>query len=241
MPSFFCWDVLPFSSETHKISPVETSQSNGASTLVPTTSVLTQGPPSWFRRDWLWGLMLILSVILVYTPVWKAGFVWDDEPILTANPCIVGPLGLKEIWTTGAADICPLTLTTFWSEHALWGLNPMPYHVVNVLLHGLSAVLLWQVLRSLRIQAAWLGAALWALHPVAVESVAWVTEMKNTESGLFFLLSILFFVRWINPAVAGYDSEREHAGSSSTPTLPARNASAWVDPGGRTPSPRLRA
>ena len=117
--------------------------------------------------------------------------------LLTANPCVVGPLGLKEIWTTNAADICPLTLTTFWVEHALWGLEPLPYHLVNVLLHGACAILLWRVLRSLRVQGAWLGAALWALHPVEVESVAWITEMKNTESGLFFLLSILFFVRWL--------------------------------------------
>jgi hypothetical protein len=149
------------------------------------------------RRDWLAGLMLILSVILTYTPVWKAGFVWDDMFILTANPYIVGPLGLRGIWTTSAADICPLTLTTFWMEHALWGLNPLPYHVVNVLLHGACALLLWQVLRSLRVHGAWLGAALWALHPVSVESVAWVSEMKNTQSGVFFLLSILFFIRYL--------------------------------------------
>jgi tetratricopeptide (TPR) repeat protein len=152
-------------------------------------------PPSWFRRDWFLGLILILFVVLAYTPVWKAGFVWDDETILTANPCIVGPLGLKEIWTTPAADICPLTLTTFWTEHALWRLNPLPYHLVNVLLHGACAILLWRVLCSLRVRGAWLGATFWALHPVAVESVAWITEMKNTESGLFFLLSILFFLR----------------------------------------------
>jgi tetratricopeptide (TPR) repeat protein len=164
---------------------------------VTATSVRVQGPRSWFRHDWIWGLILILSVILTYTPVWQAGFIWDDNAHLTANPCIVGPLGLKEIWTTSAADICPLTLTTFWAEHALWGLGPLPYHLVNVLMHGASAVLLWRVLRSLRVQGAWLGAALWALHPVAVESVAWITEMKNTESGLFFLLSILFFVRWL--------------------------------------------
>jgi len=68
---------------------------------------------------------------------------------------------------------------------------------LNVLLHGFCAVLLWRVLRSVRVQGAWLGAALWALHPVQVESVAWITEMKNTESGLFFLLSIFFFVRWL--------------------------------------------
>jgi protein O-mannosyl-transferase len=140
---------------------------------------------------------LFLLVILAYTPVWHAGFIWDDDAMLTANPSIVGPLGLKEIWSTSAADICPLTLTTLWLEHAIWGLAPLPYHLVNVLIHGACAVLLWRVLRSLRVAGAWLGAALWALHPVAVESVAWITEMKNTESALFFLLSILFFVKWL--------------------------------------------
>ena len=161
------------------------------------TSVDVQEPPIWFRRDWFWGLILILSVMLTYMPVWRAGFIWDDDTVLTANPCIVGPVGLKEIWTTRAADICPLALTTFWAEHALWGLAPLPYHLVNVLMHAACGILLWRVLRSLRVLGAWLGAALWSLHPVAVESVAWITEMKNTESGLFFLMSILFFVRWL--------------------------------------------
>jgi predicted negative regulator of RcsB-dependent stress response len=155
--------------------------------------------PFWLNRDWLWGLALVLAVVLTYTPVWWAGFVWDDDLFVTANPCIVGPLGLKEIWTTSAADICPLTLTTVWVEHALWGLAPLPYHLVNVLLHAACAVLLWRVLLSLQVPSAgaWLGAALWALHPVQVESVAWITEIKNTQSGLFFLLSIFFFVKYV--------------------------------------------
>jgi tetratricopeptide (TPR) repeat protein len=180
-----------------KRSKRKTIAGSGASTKVATASVSVQGKPSWFNRDWLWGLVLILSVILTYMPVSKAQFIYDDGEFLTANPCVVGPLGLKEIWTTSAADICPLLFTAFWAEHALWGLEPMPYHLVTVLLHGACAILLWQVLRSLRVQGAWLGAALWALHPVAVESVAWISEMKNTESGLFYLLSILFFVRWL--------------------------------------------
>src|SRR5271157_3179020 len=166
--------------------------------VIAHSGVFTSAFPSpLFRRDLFSGLMLILFVILAYAPIWHAGFVWDDDAMLAANPCIVGPLGLKEIWTTNAADICPLVLTAFWVEHALWGLAPLPYHLVNIVLHGACAVLLWRVLRSLRVQGAWLGAALWALHPVEVESVAWITEMKNTESGLFFLLSVLFFVRWL--------------------------------------------
>lgn len=150
---------------------------------------------SWLHSDWPWTVVLFASIILAYTPVWWAGFVWDDDGVLTANPVIVGPLGLKEIWTTSAADICPLTLTTFWLEHKLWALAAWPYHLVNVLFHAASAIVLWRVLSALNIPGAWIGAALWALHPVMVESVAWVTEMKNTESGLFFLLTIWFWVR----------------------------------------------
>jgi tetratricopeptide (TPR) repeat protein len=159
--------------------------------------------PSWFRRDWLWGLILLLAVIAAYSPVWWAGYIWDDDAVLTNNPVIVGPSGLEKIWTTNAADICPLTLTTFWLEYQLWGLAPLPYHLVNVLLHGASAIVLWRVLRRLRVPGAWLGAALWALHPVTVESVAWITEMKNTESGLFFLLSLLFFVKDLETTPTG--------------------------------------
>ena len=151
----------------------------------------------WFPPDWILGLLLIVGALLAYLPVWHAGYVWDDDNHLTQNPCIVGPLGFREIWTTAYADVSPLTRSTFWLEHKLWGLAPMPYHVVNVLLHAACAIVLWRVLRALLIPGAWLGAALWELHPVSAESVAWVSEMKNTESGLFFLLSIFFFVKWV--------------------------------------------
>jgi len=150
-----------------------------------------------FKQDWVWALILFLAVMLTYTPIWQAGFVWDDEVNITHNPCIVGPLGLKEIWTTSAGQFFPLVLTTFWVEHELWGLAPLPYHLVSVLLHAACAVSLWRVLQSLQIPGSWLGAALWALHPLQVESVAWISEMKNTQSGLFYLLTILFFVKYL--------------------------------------------
>ena len=152
------------------------------------------------HRDWLQGLVLLVAVLIAYQSVWSAGYVWDDDKHLSTNPCIVGPYGLKEIWTTSAADIGPLTFTVFWLEHALWGLAPLFYHLVNVLLHATNAVLLWRLLRSLGVPGAWFGAALWALHPVMVESVAWISETKNTLSGLFFLLSVLFFVQWLRAA-----------------------------------------
>ena len=174
----------------------------------PRFAAVAQVAPSRPDRDWLRGLLLLLGVIVAYSPVWWAGYVWDDDLYVTANPVIVGPLGLKEIWTTKDADICPLTITSFWVEHALWGLRPLPYHLVNVLLHGLSAIVLWRVLRLLQIPGAFLGAALWALHPVLVESVAWIAELKNTQSTFFYLLSILFFTKSLKPA----DSSESTAG-----------------------------
>ena len=163
--------------------------------------------PKSIPRDFIWGAILVLAIFAAYQPVWSAGFIWDDDGRITANPCIVGPLGLTEIWTTSAADLCPLVYTSFWVEHALWGLAPLPYHLVNVLLHGACAVLLWRVLRLLEIPGAWLGAALWALHPVQVETVAWVTEMKNTQSGFFYLLTTLFFIK----SLKGEASARNYA------------------------------
>ncbi|HEX3619812.1 MAG TPA: tetratricopeptide repeat protein [Candidatus Udaeobacter sp.] len=151
---------------------------------------------SRWRREWLWALLLIPLVFIAYAQVFRAGFIWDDESHLTQNPCVVGPLGLKEIWTTTQAVYYPLVLTTFWALHKFVGLNPLPYHILNVLMHAVSAILLWRVLRQLNVRGAWLGAALWAIHPVMVQSVAWVTELKNTQSGVFYLLSILFFLKW---------------------------------------------
>jgi tetratricopeptide (TPR) repeat protein len=142
------------------------------------------------------GLLLILGVFIAYQPAWHAGFIWDDDAHLTANPCIIGPLGFKQIWTSSSAVYYPLVLTSFWVEHALWGLNPMPYHLVNIATHAACGILLWRVLQCLIVRGAWLGAALWALHPVQTESVAWITELKNTQSCFFYLLAILCFLKW---------------------------------------------
>lgn len=176
---------------------------------------------SW-QRDWLWGFLLTILVLVAYARVFSAGFIWDDESHLTRNPCVVGPLGLKEVWTTARAVYYPLVLTTFWTVHKFVGLSPWPYHLLNVLLHASSAVLLWRILRQLKVRGAWLGAALWALHPVMVQSVAWVTELKNTQSGFFYLLSIFCFLKW----------HKESADDA--------NSSAQSSPGELTKSPFRR-
>ncbi len=147
------------------------------------------------------GALLVLLTMVAYGAALRAGFIWDDDQHLTANRCIIGPSGLRGIWTTSSAVYYPLVLTSFWIQHAIWGLNPFFYHLVNVLMHAINAILLWRVLLRLGLPAAWFGAALWALHPVQVESVAWVTELKNVQSCFFYLLAILFFLKW--RAVAG--------------------------------------
>ncbi|MBI4358369.1 MAG: tetratricopeptide repeat protein [Candidatus Omnitrophica bacterium] len=101
--------------------------------------------------------------------------------------------GLKTIWTSPEAFNYPLTSTTFWIGRRLWGLNPFPYHVLNVILHSVNAILFWALLADLKIPGARFAAALFVLHPVHVESVAWITELKNVQSSLFYLLSIASF------------------------------------------------
>lgn len=150
--------------------------------------------PSW--RNWMLALALLAIVVLAYLPAIRGGFIWDDDDHLTNNPHMNGLSGLASLWTSSAARICPLVLTSFWVQHALWGLHPWPYHLVNILMHATGGLVLWQVLRCLKVPGAWLCAALWALHPVQVESVAWITELKNTQSGVFYLLTIWFFVKW---------------------------------------------
>ena len=109
---------------------------------------------------------------------------------VTENPLLTAPDGLRQIWfsTHTQSQYFPLVYTTFRLERMLWGLKPLGYHLVNVLLHGLNAALVWALLRRLKVPGAWLTAAIFALHPVQVESVAWVTELKNLESLLFCLL-----------------------------------------------------
>ncbi len=157
---------------------------------------LAPSPPS-SRSALLAGALLMGLIFLAYLSAVCGDFLWDDDMHVTANPTIVGPQGLLEIWTTSAANYFPLVLTNFWVQHALWGLNPLGYHLVTLACHAAAAVILWRLLLRLRVPGAWWGAALWALHPVQVESVAWICELKNTQSAIFFLAAIWFWAGWL--------------------------------------------
>jgi tetratricopeptide (TPR) repeat protein len=145
---------------------------------------------------WLAPALLVGIAALAYSPVAQCGFVWDDDVALTRNPLVAAADGLARAWTTAEApDYWPLTLTTFWAEWRLWGASPLGYHLVNLALHLAEVLLLWRILRRLRLPGAWLAALLFAVHPVNVESVAWVTQRKNLLAMLFYLSSIWAFLR----------------------------------------------
>jgi len=143
---------------------------------------------------------IILLTVFAYIPAMRGGFVWDDDMYLTRNPLITAPDGLSRIWFSldSPSQYFPLVYTVFRTEHSLWGFNPLGYHVVNVFLHIANALLLWLILRRLSIPGAWLAAAIFALHPVNVESVAWITELKNVLSTIFYLLSVLAWIQFLD-------------------------------------------
>lgn len=147
------------------------------------------------RRALPWAALLAL-VVLAYLPVWNAGFIWDDDILLTKNDFIKRADGLRVIWfTTEFVDYFPVTSTVFWLQWRLWGENPLGYHLVNVLLHALASLVWWRVFRRLPIPGSWWVAAVFAVHPVNVESVAWISELKNTLSMLFFAVCAYAWVR----------------------------------------------
>jgi protein O-mannosyl-transferase len=141
----------------------------------------------------LGAVLIILLVLAAYWPVWNGQFVWDDMLVVEKNSVVTGEMGLRTVWFQ--TDFT-LTTVAFWIQWLLWGKNPTGYHAVNVLLHAINAVLVWRLLARLRIPGSWLAAALFAVHPVCVASVAWISELKNTLSLVFFLLSFWFYIRF---------------------------------------------
>lgn len=131
-----------------------------------------------------------------YGPTFRAGFIWNDSDYVTAPP-LRSLAGLGKIWTQlGVTEqYYPALHSAFWLQHKLWGDAPLGYHLATVAFHALAALLLWRVLLRLGVRGAWLGAMLFALHPVCVESVAWIAEQKNTLSLLLYLAAALAYLR----------------------------------------------
>jgi tetratricopeptide (TPR) repeat protein len=145
--------------------------------------------------QWKAAALLAFLTLAAYAPILRNGFIWDDDSHITASALNVEPGGFARIWTTAdAMQYYPLTFSAFRLEHLLWGFEPLGYHLLSLALHLASALLLAALLRRLRVPGAWWAAALFALHPTQVESVAWATELKNMMCMLFALLAT---ERWV--------------------------------------------
>lgn len=159
--------------------------------------------------------MLVLLVGVAYAPIMQAEFSgFDDNRFIVDNPALRGWEGLRQIWLVPSASeqYYPVTVTTHWIEWQLWGNCPLGFHLVNVALHAISAVLAWRVLLRLSAPGAWLAATLFAVHPVCVESVAWVTERKNVLSLAFALAALLSYLHF-EPLSADQPSAEDSTGA----------------------------
>ena len=145
--------------------------------------------------------IIAAAAFLAYLPCLNGGFIWDDHDLITDNKLVMDAAGPFRIWcTTDPIDYWPVTNITFWMEWRLWERNSAGYHATNVMLHIVEALLIWVVLRKLFIPGAFLAAMIFTLHPVNVESVAWIAQQKNLMAMLFFLLSILWYLKGIQRA-----------------------------------------
>src|SRR6266513_1711353 len=167
------------------------------------TAMLRKVPQFIFSaraRALIFGAMLVAATIFAYRPAWNGGFLWDDDAYVVDNDLLTASDGLRRIWFSldSPSQYFPLVYTTFRVERTLWGLHPSGYHWINLLLHVANALLVWRLLARLNVPGAWLAGAIFALHPVQVESVAWITERKNVLMGFFFLLTLLAWLAFVD-------------------------------------------
>ena len=139
-----------------------------------------------------------LLVVVVFIPAFSAAFLWDDRIITDFHDQV---RGFADIWLNPSlieseGHYWPVVYTTFWVEHMLWGLDPVGYHVVNVVLHAANTMLVLALLRRLGMPGAWVAAAVFAAHPMHTDSVVWAIERKDVLSALFYLLSALAYLHW---------------------------------------------
>ncbi len=167
----------------------------------------------WFaRRETLLALALAALAVGCYLPAFFAGFVWDDR-VFARAPAVRDWDGLWRIWFSPSeiedeGHYWPLVYTSFWLEHKLWGFAPAGYHAVNVFLHAVNTLLVRRLAAGLAVPGAWFVAAVFAVHPLHVESVAWVIERKDLLSGLFYLAAFLAWLRFADEQRAGRGRRR---------------------------------
>jgi len=193
--------------------PRQAPAGSGNSSALPGESVSAPVSVDRWRNLLLLGAILTLAVLWVYSPVlhpvFPADWLWDDDQLLTANATVqhrVSPdpkappehlQTLAKLWfNPDGADYFPLSYTALWAQWPFFGMWPTGYHLVTVLCHLAGALLLWRLLVVMQIPGAWLAAMIFAVHPACVESVAWVSELKNTLSLPLFLLAAINYVKF---------------------------------------------
>ena len=149
--------------------------------------------PGWARA-----LALVALVVAVYWPILENGYVSDDEIYIRGIRDLASLAGLRDIWFRIGTipQYYPLVHTAFWFEYRLWGLDPLGFHAMNLAMHAVVVLMFWRFLARLRMPGAWLAAALFAVHPVHVETVAWASERKNLFSAAFALASMRAYLRF---------------------------------------------
>ena len=153
--------------------------------------------PPLDRTIWIVWVSLLAVTLAAYAPAWRGGMLWDDDAHLT-RATLQSLHGLWRIWFEPGAtqQYYPVAHSAFWIMHRLWGDDTLGYHLVNIVLHATSATLVAVILRRLRVPGALLAATIFALHPIQVESVAWMTELKNTLSGVLYLGAFLAYLQF---------------------------------------------
>lgn len=175
-----------------------------------------------------WAAPLLLAVLTfaAYSPVLRNGFVWDDDMHITRSALNTRPGGYARIWASAdAMQYYPLTFSAFRLEHALWGFDPVYYHLLSVLLQAANAVGLGYLLSRLRVPGAWWAAALFAVHPVNAETVAWATELKNLLCLLFALAAT---DRWLSYEESGRPRDYALALAAYAASLLSKTAAALL-------------
>jgi tetratricopeptide (TPR) repeat protein len=145
-----------------------------------------------------WIILLVLPFTFYFSGL-ENGYIWDDDAYVTGNMLLRDIGGLSKIWKgQDVPQYYPITFSVFWIQEKLWGLDPLGYHVVNVFLHSFNSILFFYILRQIFPGIAFISALIFGIHPLHVESVAWITELKNVLSTCFLLISAVFFLNFEN-------------------------------------------
>jgi tetratricopeptide (TPR) repeat protein len=174
------------------------NQTPGGDAIASGQIAKQRAPRIWLGSPWVIALLFFAALFAAYYPALRGGFVWDDVDYISSNPTLRTLAGLRSIWLdpNASPQYYPLSSSLFWAVYHFFGLNTLGYHLVTLLMHGVAAVLFWQLLERLRVRGALLAGAIFALHPVNVMSVAWMTELKNTLSCSLALAAAWAYVRF---------------------------------------------